>query len=133
MLIDWSLDPDLRGFSGRGVYSTSFQVHSEHAGSDKALRYILDLGNVRDVAEVSVNGKHAATLLLRPYQVDITGLVRTGLVRPGENTLEVIVTNTLYNCMALREPRTIRIGPAENPSGLLSSGLLGPVQIRYAE
>ncbi len=128
-LIDWSLDSDLRGFSGRGTYSTSFHIDPKRAGNDsKAPRYILDLGNVRDVAEVSINGKHAATLLLRPYQVDITGFVQS-----GQNTLEVIVTNTLYNCMALRDPRTFRIGPADNPSGLMSSGLLGPVQIRYEE
>ena len=121
MLIDWSLDSELRGFSGRGVYTTTFTVSAVGAGS----RLILDLGNVRDVAEVTLNGKHAATLLLRPYRTDITGLVR-----PGENTLEVSVTNTLFNSMVLREPRAFRAGSTENPSGLMSSGLLGPVQLK---
>jgi hypothetical protein len=119
-LIDWSLDSELRGFSGRGVYTTTFTV-TEDARS----RLILDLGNVREVAEVTVNGKHAATLLLRPYQVDITGLVRT-----GENALEIAVTNTLYNAMTLRDPRAFHPGPVENPSGLMSGGLMGPVQMR---
>lgn len=50
-------------------------------------RLILDLGNVRDVAEVMVNGKHAATLLLRPYQADISSFVQA-----GENSLEIAVT-----------------------------------------
>jgi hypothetical protein len=120
-LIDWSLDNELRGFSGRGVYATTFTVHDSGAGE----QLILDLGNVRDVAEVSVNGKAAATLLLRPYQTDITDLIQ-----PGENTLEVSVTNALFNSMTLRDPRTFRPGPTENPSGLMSAGLIGPVQLK---
>jgi len=80
------------------------------------------------VAEVTVNGKHAATLLLRPYRVDISGLVKA-----GENTLEVAVTNTLYNAMTLRDPRAFHPGPVENPSGLMSGGLMGPVQVKVME
>jgi alpha-L-rhamnosidase/Glycosyl hydrolase 2 galactose-binding domain-like len=120
-LIDWSLDRDLRGFSGRGVYTTTFVLSTTEADT----RLILDLGNVKDVAEIGVNGKPAATLLLRPYRTDITGLVH-----PGENLLEITVTNTLFNCMVLREDRTFRPGPTQNPSGLISSGLIGPVQIK---
>ncbi len=119
-LIDWSLDSELRGFSGRAVYKTEFTVRPDDAGS----RMVLDLGIVRDVAEVTVNGRQAATLLLRPYRVEITDFVR-----PGENRLEVAVTNTLFNSMALRQPRTFRPGATENPSGLMSAGLIGPVQI----
>jgi hypothetical protein len=123
VLVDWSLDSELRGFSGRGVYTTTFAVAAD-AGS----RLILDLGDVREVAEVTVNGKHAATLLLRPYQADITAFVR-----PGENALEIAVTNTLYNAMTLRDPRWFRPGPVENPSGLMSGGLMGPVQMKVME
>ena len=120
LLIDWSLDSELRGISGRGVYKTKFTNPSDNAGG----RLILDLGDVRDVAEVVVNGHSAGTLLLRPYQIDITGLVQS-----GENVLEVTVTTTMFNCMAMREPRTFRPGPAENTSGLMSTGLIGPVQL----
>jgi hypothetical protein len=122
-LIDWSLDSELRGFSGRGVYKTNFTVSPADAGSRK----VLDLGIVRDVAEVTVNGRPVATLLLRPYRVEITDFVR-----PGENMLEVAVTNTLFNSMALRQPRPFRPGATENPSGLMSAGLIGPVQIEIA-
>ena len=121
MLVDWSLDSELRGMSGRGTYTTSFMVSATDAGS----RFVLDLGNVKDVAEVTLNGRHAATLLLRPYQVDITDFVHS-----GENLLEVAVTNCLFNSMALREPRSFRVGPADNLSGLMSAGLIGPVQIK---
>lgn len=120
-LIDWSLDSELRGLSGRGVYSTTFTVSAIDAGE----QLILDLGNVRDVAEVTINGKSTATLLLRPYQTDISAFVQ-----PGENRLEIAVTNALFNSMVLREPRPFRAGPTENPSGLMSSGLIGPVQIK---
>lgn len=123
-LIDWSLDDELRGFSGRGVYSTRFTVGS----IDPASRMMLDLGNVKDVAEVRVNGKEAGTLLLHPYRVDVTDLVHA-----GENDLEVTVTNALFNYMMMREQRTFKPGPAENPSGLMSAGLIGPVRIQVME
>jgi hypothetical protein len=121
VLVDWSLDSELRGFSGRGTYSTTFTTSALAAGT----RLILDLGNVRDVAAVTVNGKAAATLLLRPYRSDITDLVQT-----GTNQLEISVTNALFNCMVLRDPRPFRPGPTENLSGLMSSGLIGPVQLK---
>jgi hypothetical protein len=120
-LIDWSLDNELRGFSGRAVYATTFSMDR----MDPDSRFVLDLGNVRDVAQVTVNGKDAGALLLRPYEVDITDLVR-----PGENRLEIEVSNALFNCMAMREPRTFHAGPTENPSGLMSAGLLGPTQLK---
>jgi alpha-L-rhamnosidase len=123
-LIDWSLDSELRGLSGRGVYSTTFTVSS----ADKGKQLILDLGNVKNVAEIAVNGKPAATLLLRPYQTDITDFVQ-----PGENVLEIAVTNALFNSMVLREPKPFRAGPTENPSGLMASGLIGPVQMKIMD
>jgi len=119
-LIDWSLDSELRGISGRGVYTANFT--SPPAGLGE--RVILDLGDVRNVAEVIVNGHSAGALLLRPFQVDITGMVKS-----GENVLEITVTTTLFNCMTLREPRAFRPGPAENPNGLMPAGLMGPVQL----
>lgn len=124
VLIDWSLDEELRGFSGRGVYTTRFSVASVEPGN----RIVLDLGNVKNVAEVKVNGKAAGTLLLHPYRVDVTELVRA-----GENDLEIAVTNALFNYMMMREPRTFRPGPTENPLGLMSAGLIGPVQIQMME
>ncbi len=122
-LVDWSLDSELRGFSGRGAYRSNFAVRPADTGS----RIVLDLGIVRDVAEVTVNGRQVATLLLRPYRVEITDFVQT-----GENVLEVAVTNSLFNTMVLREPLPFRPGTTENPSGLMSAGLIGPVQIEIS-
>ena len=120
-LFDWSEDADLRGFCGRGTYRTSFSVGALEPGT----RLLLDLGSVREVAEVVVNGARVATLLLRPFETDLTEHVR-----PGVNTLEVTVTNTLFNSMALRESRAFRPGPIGSSSGLMPGGLLGPVQVR---
>lgn len=122
LLIDWSLDPDLRSFSGRGVYTTTFTLDSAPQDS----RILLDLGDVREVADVKLNGTPVGTLLLRPYTIDITGHVR-----PGDNTLEIAVTNTLFNAMAFRTPKTFAPGPTENASGLMSGGLIGPVRLQY--
>jgi alpha-L-rhamnosidase len=123
-LIDWSFDSELRSFSGQGNYSTTFTAPAADAGS----RFILDLGSVRDVAEVKINGKVVGSLLLRPYQADITGFLQS-----GENQLNISVTNTLFNNMALREPRTFRPGGTGNLSGLMSAGLIGPVQVQIMD
>lgn len=123
-LLDWSLDAELRGFSGRGVYTTSFTVEA----TDARKRLVLDLGDVKDVADVAVNGQRAAALLLRPYRTDISDFVR-----PGKNELQVTVSNALFNSMVLRDPRPFRAGPTQNPSGLMSGGLIGPVQLRITD
>jgi hypothetical protein len=120
-LMDWALDAEMRGFSGRGIYTTSFEMKA----FDASQRVILDLGNVKDMAEITLNDKHVATLLLRPYRTDITEFIN-----PGRNRLQVTVTNALFNSMVLREPRPFRAGPTENPSGLMSGGLIGPVQLK---
>lgn len=96
------LDAD---FSGTGIYETTFSL-SEAELSDRQLR--LDLGRVRDVAEVILNGEQVATLTVRPYQVDITDALQA-----GENHLRVRVTNTNAN----------------EHGQSLPSGLFGPVQL----
>jgi hypothetical protein len=73
-------------------------------------RVLLDLGEVRDVARVSVNGKELAPLVWAPFVTDVTGLLR-----PGRNLLAVRVANTLSN-------------ERNKP---LPSGLLGPVTLRF--
>ena len=50
----------------------------------------LDLGNAYETAEVFANGHSAGVRICRPYQFDLTGLLRE-----GENQLAVEVTNTL--------------------------------------
>jgi hypothetical protein len=55
----------------------------------------IDLGKVRDLAEVKVNGKSAGLVWAPPYRVDVTGALK-----PGANKLEVEVTNEWTNRIA---------------------------------
>lgn len=55
-------------------------------------RIYLDLGLVRYLAEVRLNGKSAGILWKPPFVIDVTGLVRS-----GTNDLEVTVVNMWVN------------------------------------
>ena len=52
----------------------------------------IDLGTVREMAEVVVNGKSLGTLWHEPYRVDVTRALH-----PGENQVEIRVTNLWVN------------------------------------
>lgn len=117
-LDDWGLDQQLSAFSGDGVYTTTFKAPT--AGK----RVMLDLGNVGSVAQVKVNGQDAGTVLMAPYKLDITSLLKA-----GDNLLEVTVTNTLYNAMVMRKNRPFSPGYVYTSSGFVPSGLMGPVQL----
>lgn len=82
----------LANFSGTVIYTTKFSLPSSYQGK----RLMLDLGKVSSVADISVNGKPAGTLVWSPYRLDISSLVKT-----GENTLRIAVTNTEANQRAV--------------------------------
>ncbi|MFF0693580.1 glycosylhydrolase-like jelly roll fold domain-containing protein [Streptomyces tendae] len=94
-------------FSGSGTYTTDIDVDAARL---HGRRVLLDLGDVRDVAEVSVNGTALPPLLWAPFVADVTGHLGA-----GRNTLRVRVANTLSN--ERKKP--------------LPSGLLGPVTLRF--
>ncbi len=115
-----------KAFSGTVSYETDFVI-------DKKRRkeiYMLDLGHVESVAKVQLNGKPLRVLWTWPYQLDLTGALRT-----GENHLEVEVTNTWFNRlvhdgnMPPEERKTWTIHGPSKDAPLRDSGLLGPVQI----
>lgn len=98
-----AIDPK---FSGSATYTREVELT---AADIEDRRMMLDLGAVRDIAAVTVNGKRLPTALWGPYVLDVTDAVR-----PGVNTIEVEVTNTLANVRNRNLP----------------SGLLGPVHLR---
>jgi hypothetical protein len=60
-----------------------------------------------DAVEVVVNGQTAGVRLWEPYEIDITDVVQ-----PGENTLELRVTNTLINLLeAVQRPSGLAGAP----------------------
>jgi hypothetical protein len=93
-LISWSEHPDpaVKYFSGTAVYRKTFTLESK-IQNPKSKIY-LDLGNVQVIAQVRLNGRDLGILWKPPYRVEISGAVR-----PGENTLEVKVTNLWVNRM----------------------------------
>jgi hypothetical protein len=100
-------------YSGTGWYEKEIVVDSDWLTAGR--KVYLDLGVVKNIASVRVNGKSAGTVLWSPYRLEITELLKA-----GPNRLEVGVTNTLANRYGQGRP-----GLAEKPA----SGLLGPVRL----
>jgi alpha-L-rhamnosidase len=82
----------LANFSGTAIYTKTLSIPENYR--DK--RVMLDLGRVSSVADVFVNGEHAGTLVWRPYQLDISRLIK-----PGANEIKILVTNTEANLRAV--------------------------------
>jgi hypothetical protein len=131
-LIDWtgSEDPGVRYFSGTAGYTAEFEL------GEPPLRegggWLLDLGSLREVAGVTLNGRNLGILWKEPFQVDITDALRT-----GRNTLEVKVTNLWNNRLMgdLLEPGQkpfARTNMVLKVRDLIPAGLFGPVTIRRA-
>jgi len=132
-LNDWTKRPEdgIKYFSGKATYRRTVDVFAQRQPGSAV---ILDLGQVNDIAVVRVNGKELATLWLPPYRLDITAALK-----PGANTLEVDVVNTWNNrlvgdaSLPLGQRRTsITAATVSKDTPLTSSGLLGPVYLRYA-
>jgi len=83
-------DDGVKSFSGTATYTKSMQA-PQNWFQDSA-KLLLDLGMVKDIAEVLVNGKTIGTLWKPPYQVDVTGAMK-----PGVNQLQIKVTNQWMN------------------------------------
>jgi hypothetical protein len=130
-LASWSTHADdgVKHFSGTATYTKEFNAPSGWFRSGAQLT--LDLGAVKEIAEVSLNGKPLALLWRAPFQVDVTGALK-----PGANRLEIRITNLWQNRMIgdLSLPAEKRISfatrqPYRKDSPLLESGLLGPVSL----
>ncbi len=81
-------ESSVKYFSGTAAYSNTFTVDR----IAPAERVLLDLGDVYDMADVTVNGISLGVLWHRPFVADITGFVKD-----GENQLRIAVTNTWHN------------------------------------
>ncbi len=92
---------------------------------------VLDLGTVRCMARVRLNGRDLGVLWCAPWQVNIAGAAQA-----GENTLEIEVANLWPNRLTGDQalPESERVtwttwNPYKAGGPLLPSGLLGPVRI----
>jgi hypothetical protein len=128
-LSSWSehSDTGIKYFSGTASYTNNFTVPS----LAKNARYVIDLGDVKNIAEVVVNGQNIGTVWKKPFRVDITEALKK-----GQNTLEVKVTNVWVNRLigdaqpGVTNKITFTTMPFyQADAKLLPSGLLGPVKV----
>ncbi len=136
-LRDWRHDPRLRDFSGTLAYRAKVDLPSAALTGP----IFLDLGLVEVIAEVWVNGARAGVRLWSPYRMRIDPWLR-----PGDNEIEVRVTNLPYNAVQGQRERAGGMPPipglqphewkrvqqqglVDPPSERRPSGLLGPVQL----
>ncbi len=153
-LISWtdSTDSGVKYFSGTATYAKEIDIPAADLRAGHSLW--LDLGRVKNLAEISLNGKPLSILWKPPFRVDLTGVAR-----PGKNQLEIKITNLWpnrligdeqlpddrqWNGKRLREwPQWVLDGKP-SPTGrftfttwhhwtkddaLLESGLIGPVRL----
>ncbi|HTR43503.1 MAG TPA: glycosyl hydrolase [Pseudomonadales bacterium] len=157
-LISWidSTNSGVRYFSGTATYEKDMEIPADSVATGRELW--LDLGDVKNFAEVSLNGQDFGTLWKPPFRVNITAAVK-----PGTNKLLVKVTNLWPNRLIGDEQlppdcewdgKQLKAWPQwllegkPSPTGrltfttwhhytkdssLLESGLIGPVTLRTTE
>lgn len=128
-LKDWTTNSNdsIRHFSGTATYSNSFFM----TANPKGRNVFLDLGEVKDIAKIKINGIYAGGVWTAPYRLDITPYIRK-----GHNRIEINVVNTWNNRLigdlnkipAQRKTWT-SVNPYKADSPLSISGLLGPVRL----
>jgi len=129
-LTDWntSEDPGVKYFSGIGTYTKIVQAPADWV--KRGERLWLDLGDVKNLAEVTVNGNNLGQIWHAPYRVDVTSVLK-----PGANELTVKVVNAWVNRMIGDEQHGATkytfadVKPYKANSQLLPSGLIGPVTV----
>jgi hypothetical protein len=122
-------DDGVKYFSGTATYSKTIEIPADDLAPGAHLW--LDLGDVREIADVKVNDADLGILWKTPFKVDVTGEIR-----PGDNRIEIKVTNLWVNRMigdqqpwALKKYAFAGFTPYKADSPLLPSGLLGPVHL----
>jgi hypothetical protein len=124
-----SADDGVKYFSGTGTYTKTIHVPAEWFEQGRQLW--LDLGTVKNLAEVVLNGKSLGIVWKTPFRVNVTEALK-----PGENSMEIKVTNLWINRLIGDEQPGVKekityttqsFYQADSP--LQPSGLLGPVKI----
>ena len=130
-LDDWTSrsEEGIRHYAGTARYLKRISV-APPAG----VRVWLDLGVVKNIASVRLNGKDLGVVWTAPWRVDLTPALET-----GENELEISIANLWHNRVvgdaALSEKdRKARTNiPIDPKAPLLPSGLLGPVTLQLVK
>lgn len=128
-LEDWSKSTkdEIRFYSGKAVYYKKFDLSKSVA---EGSRLFLDLGVVKNIAQVKLNGVDLGIIWTDPWRVEISSVVQK-----LNNILEIEIVNLWPNRLIgdaslpkdLRLTRTNIVFKSDAP--LLPSGLLGPVTL----
>ena len=121
-------DPATKYFSGTATYSTVLPLNQSDLTGD----IVLDLGDVREIAQVTVNGIKLDTILWAPpYRISIGRQLHV-----GDNTIRADITNLWPNRLigdaqpGVTAPQTFTsIHAYSKDSPLFPSGMLGPVTL----
>jgi hypothetical protein len=108
---DWHSFKGWGAFSGTVTYETHFHLKKK---VNKNSHFVLDLGQVGEIAVVKLNGSVVDTCICPPYRVEICEALST------RNVIQVEVTNTLGASIRDHFKR-------KKP---FPSGLIGPVQLK---
>ncbi len=140
-LEDWTKrsEEGIKYYSGTATYRTTFAFKKEK--KQKAGHIFLDLGVVKEIAEVRLNGKKIGVLWCPPWNLDITKAIKK-----GENELEIDVVNLWPNRLigdgklpvekryAKTNVAVYYTKPLKGPDHvLLESGLMGPVRLIFQQ
>jgi hypothetical protein len=89
-LEDWTTrkEEGIKYYSGTATYKKTIDIPGMKSGQ----RVYLDLGTVKHIADVSLNGEKLGVVWTAPWRIDISGAAR-----PGKNLLEIAVSNVWAN------------------------------------
>ncbi|MBN2295671.1 MAG: discoidin domain-containing protein [Pirellulales bacterium] len=121
-------DPRIKYYSGKAVYSTTFDIADDPTGKPLAI----ELGQVKDVgiAGIKLNGNDLGVVWRAPFRVNIAKAVQK-----GQNKLEVTVVNSWRNRLIgdeklPKEKRLTRTNINVTKDWKLeTSGLMGSVRV----
>jgi len=143
-IIPWTalVGEDYAYFSGKAIYSTSFTL----SNPSRKKVYLLDFGQIKESAKITINGKEIATLIGPDYQLALP----PGTLRKT-NTLEIEVVNLMANRIRYMDQQKMpwkkfyninfpaRLATNRNAQGLFDasnwavapSGIVGAVRVGF--
>lgn len=125
--------PGIKYFSGTATYVKHFNLTKKDVRHVK--EFLIDLGDLKNIAEITVNGRNIGTVWNSPYKIDIGNSLKK-----GKNQLEIKVANLWINrLIGDQQPdeknkitwTSTKFYNAQ--SDLRPSGLMGPVKILKIE
>jgi hypothetical protein len=132
-LEDWTKRPEegIRYYSGTACYRKQFELSPSEMQHLKSASF-LDLGLVKNLARVRLNGRDLGVVWTAPWRIGITDAIK-----PGSNNLEIEVVNLWPNRLigdarlpAAQRRTVTNVEKFNKPDAVpLSSGLLGPVSL----